>query len=401
MRGKKSIKFLVLLLAVLFCAYMPIGDSAMNRMLPMSTVEAASIKLNTKTETVVIGKTVTLTVSGTKKTVTWSSSNTSVATVNSKGVVTGKKAGTATIKAKVSGKTLTCNVTVKESPKLNFTKRELYVGTGKTLKVNGTNKSVKWSTSDSSVVTVTQKGKITAKKVGKAVVTATVGTKKLKCNVTVKNRITVQSKDVTVEEGKTVNLKVKFVGDGNIYWKCGNTSVAQPQWTKKWNGDYTTLKIKGLKSGKTYVTLTNSLNDETVKIKVTVKSHDEMMADKVKITLKNKLPQTFSDYYYSGRISSSYTLTGFSYETKYYEFSDDYTVYLYFSGEKIYDSDGTGQSKSVKIGWKLYDEEGYVVDSGTAYTSSIAMGDKFKNQQDYVFDIKEPGNYVLEILNTN
>lgn len=45
---------------------------------------------------------------------TWSSSNPSVAKVNSKGVVTGVRAGTAYIKAKTtSGKTATCKVKVK------------------------------------------------------------------------------------------------------------------------------------------------------------------------------------------------------------------------------------------------------------------------------------------------
>ena len=53
-----------------------------------------------------------LSVSGTNKTVKWTSSASAVATVSSSGLVVGKKAGTTTIKAKVSGKTLTCTITV-------------------------------------------------------------------------------------------------------------------------------------------------------------------------------------------------------------------------------------------------------------------------------------------------
>lgn len=45
----------------------------------------------------------------------WSSSNSAVAAVSSSGVVTGKKAGTATVTAKIGGKSYTCKVTVKGS----------------------------------------------------------------------------------------------------------------------------------------------------------------------------------------------------------------------------------------------------------------------------------------------
>jgi len=77
------------------------------------------IKLNATSKTLYKGNTYTLKVSGTSKKVTWSSSNKSVATVSSKGKVTTKKAGTATISAKVDGKTLKCKITVKNSNTAN------------------------------------------------------------------------------------------------------------------------------------------------------------------------------------------------------------------------------------------------------------------------------------------
>lgn len=76
------------------------------------TVKAAA-KLNKKKATVKVGKSVKLKVQNTTKKVTWSSSNKKVAKVNKSGKVTGVKAGKVVIKAKVGGKTLKCNVTVK------------------------------------------------------------------------------------------------------------------------------------------------------------------------------------------------------------------------------------------------------------------------------------------------
>jgi len=72
------------------------------------------ITLNAKKKTLVVGKTYTLKVKGTKKKVKWSSSKKSVATVSKKGKVKAKKAGTAIIKAKVAGKTLKCKIIVKK-----------------------------------------------------------------------------------------------------------------------------------------------------------------------------------------------------------------------------------------------------------------------------------------------
>jgi uncharacterized protein YjdB len=91
---------------------------------PIVNVEAASVKLNKTSVSLKKGKTVTLKVLNTKKTVKWSSSKKSVATVNSKGKVTAKGKGTAYIYAKINNKTLKCKikVTVSQSSSTNSTK---------------------------------------------------------------------------------------------------------------------------------------------------------------------------------------------------------------------------------------------------------------------------------------
>ena len=73
------------------------------------------------------------------------------------------------------------------SVKINYTKRKMYVSGVYTLKITGTNKTVKWSSSDKNIATVSSKGKVTAKKKGTATITAKVGKDKYTCKVTVKN----------------------------------------------------------------------------------------------------------------------------------------------------------------------------------------------------------------------
>ena len=69
---------------------------------------------------------------------------------------------------------------------LNKTKVTLTVGKTVTLKVKGTKAKVKWSSSKKSVASVSKKGKVKARKPGKAYITAKVGAKKYRCRVIVK-----------------------------------------------------------------------------------------------------------------------------------------------------------------------------------------------------------------------
>lgn len=99
---------------------------------PHTSGYAASIRLNKKTASVPVGKSIRLSVSGTKKSVKWSSSDYSVAKV-SNGKVTGKKPGKAIITAKVAGKTLKCTIKVKYNAdvaekKIQMKKQELNEG---------------------------------------------------------------------------------------------------------------------------------------------------------------------------------------------------------------------------------------------------------------------------------
>ena len=146
--------------------------------------------INKTSLTLTVGNTYQLNamVNGVTKTATWSSSNSSVASVNSKGKVTAKMAGSTIITAKLNGTTVTCKVTVKPKITLNKTKATLYVGEKLRLKatVKGSNSKVKWESSKSSVATVSKNGVVVAKKPGTVVISATVDGAIVKSTITVK-----------------------------------------------------------------------------------------------------------------------------------------------------------------------------------------------------------------------
>lgn len=84
---------------------------------PLVTNAKTKIQLNKKKVTLMVGKKTKLKLKNNTKKVKWSSSRKKVAIVSSKGVVTAKKKGTATITAKAGKKKYTCKVTVKAKKK--------------------------------------------------------------------------------------------------------------------------------------------------------------------------------------------------------------------------------------------------------------------------------------------
>lgn len=135
--------------------------------------------ITAKVSQVYVGKKATIKVTKTKITgkVTFKSSNKKVATVNSKGVITGKKAGKAVITVKVGKYTKKLTVKVKKpSFKLVKSSAKLKKGKKTTIKVKAAPVSkVTYKTSNKKVATVNSKGVVTAKKKGTAKIT-------VKCN---------------------------------------------------------------------------------------------------------------------------------------------------------------------------------------------------------------------------
>ena len=164
------------------------------------------ISLNQLSISIIKGKTYQLSASiqpsgASNRNVTWSSSNSNIATVSSSGKVSAKAAGTATITVttKDGSKTAKCTVTVKNEPikvtgvSLNRSQITLFAGKSENLTAavkpsNAANKGITWQSSNTNVATVDSGGRITARAEGTATITVKTNDngKTAKCTVTVK-----------------------------------------------------------------------------------------------------------------------------------------------------------------------------------------------------------------------
>lgn len=180
----------------------------------------------------------------TNKSVSWVSSNTSVATVNSNGLVTAVGNGTATITVTTSSGSYTddCNVTVTTLvSNITLNQHNLTVTYGitssyqllATINPNtASNKNVTWSTSNSNVASVNTSGKVTFNSLGTVTIrcTANDGSGKYdECVFTVIPNFSISPLSFTPTAINTThNVRVSSspsVSD-MCYWSSSNTSVA-------------------------------------------------------------------------------------------------------------------------------------------------------------------------------
>lgn len=179
-------------------------------------------------DSVKVGETITLTAkvspeNATDKTVIWTSDNTSIATVDGNGKVSGVKTGSVTITAKAGEKTATKKVTVAAATvvleKVTLDKTSVTLKVGNSLKLNAAvtpsgYTGCKWSSSDSSIVSVDDKGNIKALKVGKATITVCAtedSSKKATCEVTANSTGKTPQEDTTtvLKDGSGKQLYIK------------------------------------------------------------------------------------------------------------------------------------------------------------------------------------------------
>ena len=220
----------------------------------------------------------------TNKNVTWESSNTEVATVNSDGLVTGVKEGTATITVKADGgKTASCTVTVKStrtevdgvsiSGNTNIKEKGTTQLTATVTPSSATNKNVTWESSNTEVATVDSDGLVTGVKEGTATITVTAeGNHTASCTVTVESeRVSVDGVSIggntNIKEEETTQLTATVTpssaANKNVTWASSNEEVATV--------DNKGL-VTGVKEGTTTITVTTEDGGKTASCTVTVKS---------------------------------------------------------------------------------------------------------------------------------
>ena len=213
-------------------------------------IEPENISFSQTNERLALGSTKTLTAiiapeNATNKIITWTSSNTAVATVSSEGIVTAKNLGTTIITAKTyNDKSATCEITVEQavtSITLSEATVSLWVGNTKALTATVTpttasNPAVNWSSSNNNVATVSSQGVITAKGKGTCTITCTAadgyGTKST-CEVTVKEPVTSivlsdVSNSIWVGENKAITATASPTTASNtsVSWSSSDNSVA-------------------------------------------------------------------------------------------------------------------------------------------------------------------------------
>jgi len=254
--------------------------------------------------------------------VTWTSSDSSIASVSTNGLVTAKKVGAVTITATSNGKTAKSYVTVENNKlsvivtKIIFDKENIVLEAGKTSQINATimpsnatNKGLIWSSSNSSIATVSSNGVVKGISKGTAVITAkSVNGITNTISVTVNNstsgsnsgtttgtnpnspllptEIILSSSDFSLIKKNTKQLKATILplnaSNQNVTWISSDESVA----TVSSTGLVTALKI----------------GDATI---AAMTSNGVVANTKVVVTAKPVTPETSATYYGNGNLDEN------------------------------------------------------------------------------------------------
>ena len=222
------------------------------------------------------------------QTITYSSSNTAVATINGMGRITALSVGTTTITAACQGKSGSFVLTVKEKNTndirvkeldLGDYEKEMEVGTSQLLSVtplpsDATNVNVEYKSSDSDVASINSMGRISALKIGKTTITVKCDeiTSSIQISVVAKKDDNIEVKDIEianhedeVKVDETVSLTATVLPsdatDTVVTYKSSNEKIA----TVNSSGE-----VKGISAGTVTITITAGKIIKKEKIKVVV-----------------------------------------------------------------------------------------------------------------------------------
>ena len=254
-------------------------------------VPVVSVSVSPTTASVIVGGSTTLIATPRdsagqplfNRVIGWSSSNSSIATVNSSGVVTGVAAGSAIITASVEGKTGTATITVStvaqgQVASITVSPPSATVNVAWTTNLSATARdgngnaipgsTFTWSSSNASIASVSASGVVTGVAPGAATIFATSGGKTGSAAITVQlalvDHIDVTPANPALDPGQTVQLTATLYDQQNnvltgrtVTWSSADATKATVSATglvtaiKK--GNVTVTAAAGGKSGSTTV----------------------------------------------------------------------------------------------------------------------------------------------------
>ena len=106
-------------------------------------------------------------------------------------------------------------------------------------------------------------------------------------------------------------------------------------------------------------------------------------------------PITVQEHDWDDKLVATYQITAIDVKQEYYEYSNEVTVTLSFTGECT--GRYTNTDTNCEVIWTLTDDEGYKIDSGSAYSPILSAGDKFRNVEALIFDLEPGQTYNLDI----
>lgn len=221
---------------------------------PISADASTSIGfvfLNTYSRTMKIGdEFYLLAITSNGKKPTFTSSSSKIASVNTYGKITAKKAGTAIITAKIKNSEAACTVKVTKTD-IQLSAKSISLENGYTAKLTATTSNghtVTYRSDKKSIATVDECGFVTAKKPGTATITAKADQTTATCRVTVrKPTLTLSKRSISLYRSQQAHLTVKSTSRSIPKWKSNKKSIATVD-------EYGT--VTAIKNGQATITVT-------------------------------------------------------------------------------------------------------------------------------------------------
>jgi Bacterial surface proteins containing Ig-like domains len=204
-------------------------------LIPSQTVSAASdpfpfIILSQSEGTLKVGdEFYILAITSNGKQPTWKSSNSKIAAVNTYGIVTAKKAGSALITAKIKNAEASCYITVAKT-EITISTDAASLERSETIKLSAkasSSSAITWKSSKKSIATVDEFGLVTGIKPGKTTITANADGSSAACTILVKSpTVKLDKTSISLYKGKNAKLMATVSSNVIPVWKSNKKSVA-------------------------------------------------------------------------------------------------------------------------------------------------------------------------------